>query len=390
LSVTPNALLDAPVRLTVSGLTGGARATISAQAIDSLGVTWTSQATFVVPSSGTISPDHDPAIGGDYRGVNGMGLFEFMAPPIGSKAQGTGFTGQPAGYNVKLRVQIGGKTVATGRTKRAISGQVNSTVETLRHTGIYGELFQPKHTSGRRTAILIFGGSEGRFSPLQAEMLAAHGYPALVVAYFDEPGLPQRLSRIPLEYFAGALRLLAHQSDVDPRHIIVSGGSRGSEAALLLGADYPDLVHGVIATSPSSVANPADPDVQDPAWTFGGKPVPGVPIREYNEPDPRDHPQAIIPVEKINGPILLACGGKDRIWHSCAYENAITARLAAHHFAHAVTALHYSGAGHLVGTLQPYVSQYPGSSARYGGTQAVDQRDMVTGYAALLRFLGTA
>jgi pimeloyl-ACP methyl ester carboxylesterase len=95
----------------------------------------------------------------------------------------------------------------------------------------------------------------------QAAVLASRGHPALAVAYFGLPGLPATLTRIPLEYFATALRWLARQPGVNSDRIIVVGTSRGSEAAQLLGVHYPDLVHSVVALSPSSVANP------DPART---------------------------------------------------------------------------------------------------------------------------
>jgi pimeloyl-ACP methyl ester carboxylesterase len=41
---------------------------------------------------------------------------------------------------------------------------------------------------------------------------------------------------------------------VNPRRIRVMGSSRGGEPALLLGADYPQLVYGVIANTPADVA----------------------------------------------------------------------------------------------------------------------------------------
>ena len=73
-----------------------------------------------------------------------------------------------------------------------------------------------------------------------ARMLAAHGYPALAVAYFGVPGLPQNLSAILLEYFERALGWLAAQPGVDPARLVVLGGSRGSEAAELLAVHDPD------------------------------------------------------------------------------------------------------------------------------------------------------
>ncbi|HSR22267.1 MAG TPA: hypothetical protein VLW53_01865 [Candidatus Eisenbacteria bacterium] len=42
---------------------------------------------------------------------------------------------------------------------------------------------------------------------------------------------------------------------MDPARLLVMGASRGGEAALLLGADFPDLIHAVAAYVPSSSAN---------------------------------------------------------------------------------------------------------------------------------------
>jgi pimeloyl-ACP methyl ester carboxylesterase len=104
----------------------------------------------------------------------------------------------------------------------------------------------------------VFGGSEGGQSGpviVGAALLAAHGYPALSLAYFHEPGLPDSLTNIPLEYFARALRLLRSQPGVDLDHVLVQEASRGGEAALLLGATFPDLVNGVVAGAPGSRVN---------------------------------------------------------------------------------------------------------------------------------------
>jgi pimeloyl-ACP methyl ester carboxylesterase len=166
-------------------------------------------------------------------------------------------------------------------------------------------------------------------------MLAAHGYPTLSLANFEEPGLPQTLANLPLEYFVKALALLRRQPGVDPKHVLVFGVSRGSEAALLLGAHFPSLVDGVIAGVPSSVVNVGLSDHTSAAWTLAGHPIPYEPVDELGDADPADVPAAVIPVEQIRGPVFTACGQDDQVWPSCKYAAAIKARLTAHNFPYA-------------------------------------------------------
>jgi BAAT / Acyl-CoA thioester hydrolase C terminal len=81
--------------------------------------------------------------------------------------------------------------------------------------------------------VLVFGGSDGGLTTsFAAALLAAHGYPSLALAYFKAPGLPEDPNSILLEYFTKALGVLRAQPGVDHRHVLVSGVSRGSEAAL--------------------------------------------------------------------------------------------------------------------------------------------------------------
>ncbi|HVA59227.1 MAG TPA: acyl-CoA thioester hydrolase/BAAT C-terminal domain-containing protein [Mycobacteriales bacterium] len=117
--------------------------------------------------------------------------------------------------------------------------------------------------------MVTLGGSEGGlFTAPLAALLASRGYPSLALAYFGEPGLPAALTRIPLEYFARALRWLADQPGINPNRIMLLGGSFGSEAALLVAAHFPSLVHGVIVASPSALASssPTDPSTPPGRW----------------------------------------------------------------------------------------------------------------------------
>lgn len=263
--------------------------------------------------------------------------------------------------SMRVTLQAAGASATVTRNLRAAGIRVTNVRPA--QSGFYGDFFAPPagFRGRRRPAILDFGGSEGGLSTSEsAALYASEGYPTLALAYFREPGLPRNLVRIPLEYFARALRWLAVQPDVDRGKIVVKGVSRGSEAAQLLGIHYPNLVHAVIALVPSNGAvcgiRPVAPGTQDyrcagPAWTFRGNPVP-----YFDNPTLGANPHPF-PDERINGPVFLLCAGHDNIWPSCPMSQRIVSRLRAHHFRHSVTFLDYPDAGHGLGSLIPY---YPG------------------------------
>jgi dienelactone hydrolase len=365
-------LLDLPVSVTVSGLPAGADTTITATAKAKDGKVWTSAAQFTATPAGTLSLAQ-ASHGGSYTGAQAMGLFVYMKPPAGDTADGY-FTSPATGFDVTLRASVAGKAVASAVTHRQYPAElgVRTTDLRLAHAGIYGELYQPAKTPTKHAAILLFGGSEGGLSgTLEAKLLAAHGYPTLALAYFKEPGLPQTLAGVPLEYFAKALSLLRVQPGVDPAHVIVHGGSRGGEAALILGSVYPKLVNAVIAEVPNSVVVGSYPPSAKPAWTLHGKEL----------------PFSLIPVQQIQGPIFLTCGGDDLVWASCLYTGEITQELSSNHFRYPVTSLNYTDAGHFGAEPEVYDSETAASLDRYGGDQVGNQQAMADAYPKLLAFL---
>jgi dienelactone hydrolase len=320
-----------------------------------------------------------------------MGLFTLMAPPPDPAPDW--FLYPDAGYEVTLEASVGGRVAAAAAVRRQGPLAVGVTERRLRPArgGIYGNLYLPRHTAGRRPAVLVFGGSGGGLTTsMAAALLAAHGYPSLALAYFKAPGLPQTLNNIPLEYFNSALGVLRAQPGVDPHHVLVAGESRGGEAALLLGAYFPRLVNGVIAGVPSSVVNPGFPDAGRPAWTLHRRPLPAVSPSDFGQPNPPGTAQAVIPVERIRGPILLACGEQDLVWPSCGYDDAITARLRAHGSASPATALRYRDAGHLIGGLAAYYGSLTDDAlTTFGGTIAGAQAAQADAHARLLALLAS-
>jgi dienelactone hydrolase len=230
--------------------------------------------------------------------------------------------------------------------------------------GVFANYF-PGRGAGTRPAILELGGSEGGLGGgalREAKALQAEGFSVLQLCYFGCTGTPDRLASVPLETFARGLAWLRAQPGVDPDRVGVVGGSKGSEAALLAATRDPKL-KAVIATMPSSVAWPGITYAQGmaPSWTEGGQAVPYLPYAPYTAmskggifylyadalPALPEHPQSIIPVERIGGRIMLVCGEADTLWPSCPMTDFMAARLRAKGRPEPVL-LRYKDAGHAV------------------------------------------
>ena len=192
----------------------------------------------------------------------------------------------------------------------------------------------------------------------QANQLARQGYATLHLAYFFAPGLPTVAQLIPLEYFGTAIDWLRSQPGIDADRIAVVGTSYGGMTALLVASHYPDI-KAVVAAVPSSVVWPSFSNPPRSTFTLGGQPLPYLPFgmgggpRVYHLYDDglnaiarRD--DAVIPVERINGPVLLICGKLDSLWPSCRMSNQVVARLSAKKFRHAIELLEFTDGGHAV------------------------------------------
>jgi dienelactone hydrolase len=199
---------------------------------------------------------------------------------------------------------------------------------TVARDGMYGRWYTPADADRDMPAVVVLGGSKGglRIAAF-AKAFASYGYPALALAYFKAPGLPSELRRIPLEYFERAIRFARRQPGV--KRVVVAGGSRGGEAALLLGSTYPDLIGGVIGLVPAYQVNSG--------WTLRGREIP------YDTP---------IRVERIRGPILTASGGRDQVWSSSVYTDQIELRLEDEHFRFPHQRLDYPREGHSLAGVQ--------------------------------------
>ncbi|BEL04931.1 acyl-CoA thioesterase/bile acid-CoA:amino acid N-acyltransferase family protein [Actinoplanes sichuanensis] len=361
-------LADERVGVRVTGLVAGSTVTIRSETVDRNNVTWRGTAVVQTDRAGVADLDVAPSTGGSYQGVDGMGLFWSMVPEGGDPDTGFLAPARPERGPLEVRLTATGASGATASAvvRRQWLGE-GVTHRRVLTGGLVADVYVPPAGGRVRRPVLIFGGSEGGSSQLwEAAQLASHGHPAMALAYFDAPGLPATLDRVPLEYFAAALRHLAAQSGGGP--VTVIGYSRGSEAALLVGQHFPDLVRGVVVYAPSDVVHAGYPYDDRPAWTFRGEPVARGPI----------------PVDRISGGLLAIAGGDDELWDSVGSARRLRERRPDFEI------LVYPRAGHFVGTL-PHIPTGVGMGGlRMGGTRADDQLARVEGWPRVLAMLAAS
>jgi uncharacterized protein len=231
----------------------------------------------------------------------------------------------------------------------------------VRDNGLVATWYAP---AKRAPVIIALGGSEcgEKGGQLLGQAVSKLGYGALALAYCGTENLPPAVQNIPLEYFGKALDWVEKQPLADHKHIGIYGVSIGAETALMVAAREP-RIKAVVAGSPSSVVwqgfDPRDYRSVAPTYLLNGAPVPYVP---YDMSKPflsildlyqrsldtlPAHQEAIIPVENINGPVLLVSGKADALWPSATMADQVIARLDGKNFRYAHEHVAYPDAGHV-------------------------------------------
>jgi dienelactone hydrolase len=208
---------------------------------------------------------------------------------------------------------------------------------------------------GENQPLLVgFGGAEGgnawvrTYLKPQRDRFLAQGYAFLAVAYFGEDGIPRDIDRISLEGVYAAIAEAANHPKVNGECIALIGGSKGAELALVLASRYPSI-KAVVGIVPGNAVFAAHTIAMNTSsFSSNGEPLPFVPVpwgatpalikgdlRGAYEEMLKDEAAvrgAAIPVEKINGPILLVSATQDEFWPSTEMSEALISRLGEHGF----------------------------------------------------------
>jgi dienelactone hydrolase len=372
----PDALMDVPISIELAGFAPHQPVALTATQIFPSHSRWQARATFTADENGHIAVARQAPASGDYDGVAAMGLVWSAqrvvpaTPPIPDD-----WILQPSLIQLDA---VGANGERSELTVRRHSAALGVTRNLIRSDGVVGILFLPPG-EGPHPSVLVLHGGGGGIDEYTGAMLASHGYAALNLAYFSEPGLPRGLVNIALEYFENAIRWMRAQTWLGDGFLAVWGPSRGGELALLLGSTFADI-NAVSAWVPSGVmfwpiGRAEKGDSRRPvSWTLRGEPLPFLQEDNDNvEPIPPQQPgearaytpiylrhlrdaraveRATIAVENIRGPVMLVSGTDDQMWPSSALADIALRRLESKAFAYPFQHLKYEGAGHLI--LIPY------------------------------------
>mgnify|MGYP005848648497 CR=1 FL=1 len=357
---------------------------------------WTSHATYQVNKQGAINLDSDRALSGSYTGVEPMGLFWSLAP-VEEKL------GERAANIFQVTATINNHLMAAGEFL-PLTVKPGVVKEIVRSNGLVGTFYYPKE-SGPYPGVIILDGPEGGLNETQAATLAAHGYAALALAYSGIEKLPRQINKIPLEYFESAILWLQSREMVAKEKIGVMGTSKGSEIGLLVASYFP-TIKAVVAYSPSSVVWQS-PDTSDKnsasSWTYRGKQIPYVPFQnsifgklwaKTPYKDSLKNQEAIkkatIPVEKINGPVLLISGREDTVWPSTQMAKSIIKQRKKNKRPYPDKHLSYPGAGHLFKLFYLPSSTFSKPKSTFGGTLKSNYQAGWNSWDQAVRFLDKA
>lgn len=408
------ALHDVPVEIRLSGLVPSQPVTLRAQTADQQGQIWEAWATYAANANGVVDVKVQAPLSGSFTGIEPMGLFWSMRPQDVEHSEDMFFADPAlAPQSVAITAEERGEIRACVEIKRLyVLPEPEITRQSIREDGLIGTLFHPP-SPGPHPTVIVLGGGDGGLKEGRAALLASHGYVTLALAYFGIESLPDELLEIPLEYFGKAINWLTTQRVVDAEQIAVMGESKGGELALLLGATYPQI-RTIVAYVPNAVvwqgisAEPASLRGQKSSWSMNGKGLDYVPcafrsstafLSRLDKPtalepfyskcleDTDAIERATIPVENINGPVLLISAKDDQVCASSRMAEMVVSRLARHNHPYVYEHHCYEGAGHAIGI--PYLPT-TGQVSRnliFGGEPQANAFASADSWRAVLDFL---
>jgi len=335
------------------------------------GEEFSSYGVFISNRKGEVDLDLAKPVEGTYKSADSMGLIYSLKK---SKTEGKNIAenisiDEPIIMNMLFESSIERKEI---ELKRLFKTE-DIIVKHISEEKFCGQLFY-KEKSNNKT-ILILGGSSGDIKAMAilAAPLASRGFNVLVVPYFASEGLPDKLEKIPLEYFEKIFEWMEKNEIISTKEIFIHGTSKGGELALLLASRY-KKIKKVVAVEPHAYCFQALDGMSGgknvSSWSYKGESIPyvevdnniffeeqkkaiekGIPFgfaSTYKKSIERaaNKENARIEVENSEADILMISGKQDNIWNSYDGCLEILDNLKKNDYKHNVELLTYDEMGH--------------------------------------------
>ena len=374
--------VDEPIELTVRGVPVGSELEVVLEGERTTGETFGAAVT-VEAGAATLSLNEASIVGGDVPAgldVPTTGaLIQFADVPWEAYA---GAAADPKRWPPETSLTY--RVVADNRVIGALTlSRWHPFTNVVEPAGdLVGRVFEPP--SGEPgPGVLVLHGADGTPQEHIAALLARHGFTAFALEYVGGPGLPEAIAEVPVAYVKAALDWLHDHERVAGDQIGIWGVGRGGELGLFVGSLY-DGVGPVVSVGGSGIlwegGAVRGPPTGTAAWavddnsrsylsvaTEDGTNRPERYAEALGAAGELETETATIPVERIDGPVLLVSGYDDGVWPSARLHALAEDRLEARghpSFEH----LRYADAGRQI--LQPYLPLRGTAGPEYGGTLA--------------------
>ncbi len=253
--------------------------------------------------------------------------------------------------------------------------------------------------NGQKDKIMIvMSGSDGgmALSKQEAQFYHKNGIPALALGLFKTKQTPKELSRVPVEYVERAVAWLKKHGY---KKIGIDGTSKGSEMALIAASMFSDISCVILRVPSHFISEGLSGNGKDKApsgtscWSYRGKELPYAPYRSrtfnilkmfmqekemhiitFNR-DKEVKPETLIPIEKIQAPVLMLSSKHDEVWPSFESAAYMEKKLTEIHFPYNHKHIAYEHISHALLTRLPLIYRYAFKSERQHPKECAKDRE---------------